>query len=101
MKRCNNNTLVRSICHTWNFGKLNNLIIKVFNRLEKVLYLINEGQGSNDLVESKCGLKCEVFKFDHLKNIWYQKEALYGSVDHTIADNNVENDDDGGEVEFG
>ena len=72
--------------------------------VEKVLCLINEARGSNKLVESKHGLKYKGFKFDHLKNIQYQKETLSGFVDDVIADNNVDNhdkdDDDGGEVEF-
>ena len=77
-----------------------NEINKVFDCLEKVLRLINEGRGSNDLVESKRGLKHDGLKFDHLKNIWQQKEAVFGFVDDVIMDDNVENDDDGDEVEF-
>ena len=100
MNPCNADTLVRSVYHTWSCDNLNNVISKVFDRLEKVFSLINEGKGSNDLVESKHGLKYERLKFDHLKNIWYQKEAVIDFSDGIVAEDNVNNDDDGGKVEF-
>ena len=40
---------------TWKQGKLNDIINKVFGRLKKVLVLVVEGKGSNELVESKRG----------------------------------------------
>ena len=62
--------------------------------------MINEGRGSNYLVESKRGLIHEGLKFDHLKNIQYQKEAVFGFVDDIVADDNVDDDEIGCEVEF-
>ena len=55
MRRCEVNVLVRSVYETWEKGKLNELITKVFNRLKNVLVLIVEGNGGNELVESKRG----------------------------------------------
>ena len=89
-----------SIYYIWNYGNFNDAIRKIFDLLEKVLCLIHEGQGSTNLVESKRGLKHEGFKFDHLKNIQYQKEAIFVFIDDTITDGNVANNNDGGEVEF-
>jgi len=93
MKQCDVNNLVRSVYHTWNCGNLNTITSNVCGHLEKVLCLINEGRGGNDLAESKHGLKHEELKFDILKNIFYQKEAVFGFVDDIIADDNVDNDD--------
>ena len=55
MRRCEVNVLVRSVYETWEKGKLNELIAKVFNRLKNVLVLIVNGNGGNELVESKRG----------------------------------------------
>ena len=65
-----------------------------------VFCLINEEVRRYDLVEIKCMMKHGGLKFDHLKNIRYQKEAVFRFVDNIITDDNVDNDDDGGEVEF-
>ena len=100
MKQCDVNNFVRSVYHTWNCGNLNTITSNVCGHLEKVLCLINEGRRSNDLTESKHGLKHEELKFDILKNIFYQKEAVFGFIDDIIADDNVDNDDPGGKVEF-
>ena len=54
-KRCEVNTLTRSVLDTWNHGHLDDMITKVFNRLRNVLVLIVEGKGKNDLVETKRG----------------------------------------------
>ena len=99
MERCNVNTLVWSVYYIWNCGNLNSVISRVFHHLEKVLCLINEGRGSNNLVESKCDLKFEGQYFDHEKNIVYHKELLIGFVDGIIAEDNVDNIDGGGKVE--
>ena len=45
MRRCEVNVLVRSVYETWEKGKLNELITKLFNRLKNVLVLIVEGIG--------------------------------------------------------
>ena len=42
---------------TWNHGHLDTMIAKVCKRIEKVLVLIIEGKGKNDLVETKRGKK--------------------------------------------
>ena len=56
-KRCEVNTLARSVMNTWNNGHLDNVIASVFKRLQKVLVLIIEAKGKNDLVETKRGKK--------------------------------------------
>ena len=43
-------------------------------------------------------MKYEGLKFDNQKNIRYQKEALIVFVDGIVEEDNVDNDDDGGEV---
>ena len=55
MQRCEVNVFVRSVYETWQKGKLNELITKVFNRRKIFLDLIVEGNGGNELVESKRG----------------------------------------------
>ena len=67
MKGCQTDALVRTLPDTWINGFLDKIILKVFKRLEKVLCLINEGQGSNDLVETKRGSRVEL-EFDYYKN---------------------------------
>ena len=57
MQRCEVNVFVRSVYETWEKGKLNELITKVFNRRKSFLVLIVEGNGGNELVESKRGKK--------------------------------------------
>ena len=74
MKRCNVAVLVRSVYKTWNNGGLDNLISSVFKRLEWVVCLINEGEGSNNLVETKWGVKYVDIKFYFQKcelTIWW------------------------------
>ena len=41
----------------WTTEELSNVLTKVFDRLQKVLCLIVEGRGKNDLVETKRGKK--------------------------------------------
>ena len=54
---------------TWDDGYLDQNIENVFKRLHKVLVLIVEGNGSNDLVESKRGVKNKNIKLpDTLAN---------------------------------
>lgn len=57
MRRCEVNALDLSVKETWKTGKLDIAIKNVFGRLKKVLVLIIEGEGSNDLVETKRGKK--------------------------------------------
>ena len=67
MKRCQTDALVRTVLDTWVNGFLDEIISKVFKRLEKVLCLINKGEGGNDLVETKRGPRAEL-KVDYYKN---------------------------------
>ena len=39
----------------WTDGDLDDVITKVFDRIKRVLVLINEAKGGNDLVETKKG----------------------------------------------
>ena len=52
-KRCEVNALSHTVMDTWNNGHLDEMITKVFLRLKKVLVLIVEANGKNDLVEQK------------------------------------------------
>ena len=54
-RRAHVEALVMSVMETWDKGHLNDIISKVFGRLQKVLVLVVEGKGSNELVETKRG----------------------------------------------
>ena len=56
-KRCEVQFLSNTVMQTWNNGHLDFMIEKVFKRLQKVLVLIVEAKGKNDLVETKRGKK--------------------------------------------
>ena len=56
-KRCEVQALSNTVMETWNQGHLDCMIEKVCNRIQKVLVLIVEGKGKNDLVETKRGKK--------------------------------------------
>ena len=68
MKRYSVDALVNTVMSTWNDGHLDDCICKIFNRLERVLILTNEGEGGNDLVESKRGKSNKDIKFDYELN---------------------------------
>ena len=68
MKRCHVESLLSTVMITWGECILNWLIKNVFKRNEKVLCLINEAEGGNDLVESKSGEKNCDLKFDLVLN---------------------------------
>ena len=68
MKRCHVESLVSTVITAWGEGKLDWQITNLFKRIEKVLYLINEGEGGNDLVESNRGEKNRDLKFDLILN---------------------------------
>ena len=56
-KRCEVKALANSVITTWEKGELNDTIASVFKRLKRVLALIIEAKGKNDLVEKKRGKK--------------------------------------------
>ena len=62
LKCCNVTALVKSVNIAWTDVNMNNVMSKVFDRIKRVLALINEGGGGNDLVESKWGIKYEKLK---------------------------------------
>ena len=51
--------MVESAYNTWNDESLDDVIGKVYKRLQRVLALIVKGNGSNDLVETHRGKKHE------------------------------------------
>ena len=56
-KRCEVQAQSNTVMETWNQGHLDDMIEKVCKRIQKVLVLIVEGKGKNDLVETKRGKK--------------------------------------------
>ena len=56
-KRCEVNALASSVTNAWTNGTLDKMITSVFKRLRRVLVLIIEAKGKNDLVETKRGKK--------------------------------------------
>ena len=67
MKRYQTDTLVRIMMNTRLNSPLDEIIAKILKRPEKVLRLINEGEGGKDLVETKRSPRVEL-KFDYHKN---------------------------------
>lgn len=55
--RCEANALANSIYRTWGNTSIDDVIAKVNGHFQKVLHLIKEGKGSNELVETKRGKK--------------------------------------------
>ena len=68
LKRSDTNALVRTVNDVWREGNMNRVITNVFDRIKRVLNLINEGEGGNDYVETKRGVKFENMKFDYNLN---------------------------------
>ena len=93
LQRCSADALVNTIIRSWNDGKLDHAITKVFLRLKNVLCNITEAKGDNDLVESKRGKKFDGIKIeDILKKI---NENDNSPIDLLGVD-----DDELGETEF-
>ena len=68
MKRYTVDALVNTVMAAWTEGDLDDSITKVFDRIKRVLVLINEGNGANDLVETKRGVAHDDIKFDFKLN---------------------------------
>ena len=96
MKRCSVDALVNTVNKTWLDDSLNTCIKNVFLRLEKVLCLISEGDGANDLVETKRGVKNKNLKFDFDANL---RKIMKTTKDYLTHDDHV-NNIDGNEVYF-
>jgi len=77
MQRINQGDLVWSVLMICSKGHLDRMIEKVFERLSKVLRLINKGRGGNDLVETKCGVKNEDMKLNFDLNTQYFSWHVY------------------------
>ena len=63
-RRCNTISLVWSVYETWENVAIDAIITKVFIKLGKITYLINKGDGRNDLAEIKRGKVNVDMKFD-------------------------------------
>ena len=87
MKRYTVDALVNTVMAAWTEGDLDDVITKVFDRIKRVLVLINEGKGGNDLVETKRGVAHDDIKFDFKLNSTNIEKAN----EHTII---VEDEDD-------
>ena len=89
MKSYSVNALVNTVISTWRYRHLGPVIVKVFDCLEKVVILINEGEGGNDLVETKRGKKHADITFGFTLNASNVKKVNRNVV--AIEDNdNVE-----------
>ena len=76
MIRSNVDALVRTVCDVWADSNMDRVITSGFDRINRVLTLINEGEGGNDYVESKLGLKYENLKFDYNLNTEYVLKTM-------------------------
>ena len=70
----------------WTDGDLDDVITKFFDRIKRVLVLINEGKGGNDLVETKRGVEHVDIKFNYTLNL----KNIAKANEHTIM---VEDED--------
>ena len=105
IRRCDVESLIRSVYETWEKGKLKEVITKVFNRLKIVLALIIEGDGGNELVETKlgkgfCNLDLTTEELDDINIDDYQnninnRQIAYQNLDQSRRKNNQKNNDDG------
>ena len=96
--------LVWSVYETWEKGKLNEVITKVFNRLKIVLILIIEVNGGNELVETKrgkgfCNLdltteELDEINIDDYQNIINNRQIVSQNLDQSRRNNNQNNNDD-------
>ena len=91
MKRCSIDALVNTVNRTWNDDSLDRSINNVFIRLQKVLCLINEGDGGNNLVETKRGVKNKDLKFDFESNL----RKIMKSTNDYLLTNEIDNTNDG------
>ena len=97
MKHINQEALVWLVNTIWTKYYLDCIIINVFDYLERVLSLINDSHGGNDLVETKSGIKHEGMKFD-LNIITKYSEECNGDTSDDIQNVIRNNADD--KVEF-
>ena len=88
LKRGDTDALVRTVDDVWQEENMNRVITNVFERIKRVLSLINEGEGGNDYVESKRGVKFENLKFD------YNLNAKHIANNTGITEFVVEDEDD-------
>jgi len=94
MKRCSIDALVNTVNLTWTDDSLDKSIKNVFLRLEKVICLINEGDGANDLVETKRGVKNKSMKFDFAENL---RKIMKTTQDY-LTEDRLNNQIDGNEI---
>ena len=87
MERHTVDALVNTVMAAWMEGDLDDIIPKVYDRIKRVLVLINEGKGGNDLVETKRGIAHDDIKFDFTLN----STNIAKANEHTII---VEDEDD-------
>ena len=88
MKRYTVDALINTVMAAWTDGDLDDVITKVFDRIKRVLVLINEGKGGNDLVEAERGVEHVDIKFDYTLNL----KNIAKANEYTIM---VEDEDDG------
>ena len=98
---CAVEALVRSVYETQEKGELNEVITKVFNRLKIILVLIIEGDGGNELVETKrgkgfCNLDLTIEELDDIdyQNNIKNRQIVYQNLDQSRRNNNQNNNDD-------
>ena len=98
MRRYIVEALVRLVYETWEKGELNEVITKVFNRLKIFLVLIIEGDGGNELVETKrgkgfCNLDSTTeelndINIDDYQNNINNRQIVYQNLDQSRRNNN-------------
>ena len=102
MQRCSVDAHVNFVNETWSNSSLNRCISNIFIRLEKVICLVNEGDGGNDLVETKRGIKHSDMTFDFDLN---SRNHMTNNINKTIrltvtdkfnviSEENIGDDDD-------
>lgn len=68
MKQYTVDTFVNTVMSLWRDGDLDDVIIRVFDKIKRVLIFIIKGNGENDLVKTKRGVEHADVKFDFILN---------------------------------
>ena len=98
-KRCQASALVETVADVWRTTEISRILTNVFDRMKKVLVLIVEAEGKNDLVETKRGKRFRSLDRWHLPPLESAAAAIDDEADAAHIDDDEEEEvEDGGEV---
>ena len=99
LKRCTTQALHNSVMDVWNTNDLDQVLIKVFDKLKVVFCNILRSNGGNDLVEEYRGKEGKKIKIEDILREMGENET---NEDHTDLHNHegFVDDDGAAQVEF-